>query len=257
MKKLLAVLSIAVLGVLMLGSCSDSSNNTTPEEKDLFPAKVGSHWVYERTYVEDNETKTTSDSVIVVELSSKFGKDCQKYNTFIGGVKYDEFFRFSAEGKLYALPSELLPSDLTALLPAEIFPQDWVVIADDNSNTWNMFTIPVDNVNLQISGANAVLNGEIKVSGQKGAKANMTVSGKTYSTQEFITKIAYTGKVTYGPLSPDLTFEVVTKSYFADKVGLVKLETPKQDVTINLGAPITLYTIQPLTRMLHHFDIVE
>lgn len=256
MKKTLLLLFIVALTGILSNSCSDDSTNPSTDSKDLFPSKVGSHWIYDRNFKENGEDKSFRDSTAIAGSETVKGKLADKYISFNGNLQLEHFYRYSENSKLYALPGELLPADITALIPSEILPQEWVVIADDKASSWDMFSFKVDKVPLNLSGTTAELNGDIKVTGSKGGMVNLTVDGKTYSAQEFITKIAYIGKVTYSGLTPDLTFEVVTKSYFADKVGLIKSETPQQDVNISiLGQNFKLYTIEANSRMLTHFKI--
>jgi hypothetical protein len=252
MKKILFLLLTITIGAVIISSCTDNATNNPDTTRDIFPSKVGTYWLYHRDYKEGTETKTAVDSVIIEGTETKQGKTADKYSVYTAGANTEIYYRYTENSKLYALPSELLPLEIVSLLPSGVLPLNWVVIADDKSNSWEMFSIDVNDVPLNIGGSTANLKGVIKVTGVKGGTSNFTVDSKTYTATEFTTKITYTGKVTMGLITTDLPFEVVTKAYFADKIGLIKSETAEQVISFS-GIP--LYTIQPTSRLLHHFHI--
>ncbi|MDT3739243.1 MAG: hypothetical protein RO257_07040 [Candidatus Kapabacteria bacterium] len=255
MKKVMYLFLISIIGSLIINSCSESTTPTVT--KEYFPGKTGDTWIYERSYKENGADKTAQDSTIISSSTTVKGKVAFKYDTFINSVYLESYYRYSNDSKLYALPSELLPKEIMALIPAAILPQDWVVVADDKSSNWEMFRFKVEDLPIDVSGVTAKLNGDIIVTGQKAATMNFTVAGKIYSAQEFNTKISYVGKIFYGGYTFDFNFEVNTKSYFADKVGLIRSETPKQEIKINnpFGDPVSLYTIEASSRMLTRFSV--
>ena len=254
MKKVLFLFLISMIGSLIINSCSESTTPTVT--KEYFPGKTGDYWNYDRSYKENGVDKTAKDSTVISGSTTVKGKVAFKHDTFLDGVYLESYYRYSSDSKLYALPSELMPKEIMVLIPSEILPQDWVVIADDKATTWNMFTFNVTDVKFDVSGTEATLNVVITVSGQKGSTMAMTIGGTSYTTQEFNTKINYVGKVKYMGSDIDLAFEVISKSYFADKIGLVKSETPKQIINISIiGQNIPIYTIEANSRMLTRFSV--
>lgn len=250
MKRLLGFLLVIVLSGIMFNSCSDDANKPS-ETKELFPHTNGSYWIYTRAYVEDGQDKSTTDSVVISGTEVVLNQTASKYSAYNEGTLLENYYRYSVDSKLYALPSELLPADIMRLIPSQILPQAWVVIADDKGTTWDMFSFDVTQIPLDLGGASAVLNGQIKVTGTKGTTMNVEVNGSSKSAQEFVTRITYTGTVNYSGANLPLEFSVETKSFFVDKIGLVKTETPKQDIAITLlGQKFPLYTIEAYSRTL-------
>jgi hypothetical protein len=256
MKKLLVFITIAFLGGLFINSCSDSS--TTPTvTKELFPSNTGSYWIYQRAYVEEGTNKTATDSVVILGQENYLGQSAAKYTVYNENEVFETYLRYSQDSKLFALPSELLPVGLMALIPSEILPQNWVVIADDKASQWDIFSFDVTQVPLDFNGVSAVLNGQIKVTGTKGGTRSVLVNGANASAQEFVTTVAYVGTVNYMGANIPLEFSVITKSYFVDKIGLVLVETPEQNVAVTLlGQSIPLYKIDAYSRTLTKSMIV-
>lgn len=257
MKKFLVIIIFAVLGGMFINSCSDDP--TTPAvTKELYPSKTGSYWIYQRAYVENGQNKTATDSVVILSQETHLGQSAAKYSVYNEGNIIETYLRYSQDAKLYALPSELLPAGLMMLIPSEILPVNWVVIADDKATNWDMFSFDVTNVNLDLGGATAVLNGKIKVTGSKGGTRPVLINGVNQNAQEFINNVAYIGTVNYSGANIPLEFSVETKSYYLDKVGLVLVDTPKQDVTVSLlGQNFPLYTIDAYSRTLIKSQIVQ
>ncbi|MBX3042234.1 MAG: hypothetical protein KIT33_09130 [Candidatus Kapabacteria bacterium] len=257
MKNFMLFLALVVFAGGIISSCSEDSN-TPSKEKNLFPATNNSFWVYTRTYVNDGQTATATDSVAISGTETVKGQTASKYNVYTGGQLRESYFRYSQDSKLYSLPSELLPADILALIPAEILPQDWVVIADDKTNSWEMFTFNVDNVPVDLGGTTTTLNGVIKVTGQKGGMVNKSVGATNYSCQEFTSKISYTGKINYLGQNIDLKFEVNSKTYYADNVGLVYSETPEQEIVVDLVfSKIPVYKIEATNSALVRFSVAQ
>jgi hypothetical protein len=255
MKNIFSMLMLIVVASFVVNSCSDSS--TTPSDtKELFPSTAGSYWIYDGTYKVDGQDMEVQDSTVISGTETIDTKLASKFSVYVGGELSENYFRYSQDSKLYARPTELLPAGFLALIPSEIIPAQWVVIADNKSSNWNMFSFNVSDLAIEVGGSNAVLNGVVDVTGQKGSTVNITVNDTTRASQEFNTKIAYTGTVNYMGINLNLAFEVNTKSYFADKIGLVKSETPEQVISVNvLGQNYPLYTIEASSRVLARFNI--
>lgn len=256
-KNLVFLLIIVLFGGIFISSCSEDKS-TKPTVKNLFPNQNGSYWIYTRNFVEDGQSKTASDSTVIVGNETVQGQNSSKYSVYLDGTFLENYYRYSNDSKLYSLPSELLPADILALIPQGILPQGWVVIADDKVNSWEMFSFDVTNIPIDISGASAVLNGVIKVNGLKGSMKNISAAGTSLSCQEFTTKISYEGKINYSGANIDLKFEVVSRSYFADNIGLVMSETPEQAIEVTLlMQKIPVYQINESKRTLVRYKITE
>lgn len=250
MKKVLYLFLISIIGSLIVNSCSESTSPTVT--KEYFPGKTGDYWIYEKKSVENKQEKTETDSTVISGSETVKGKTAMKYNSYIGGQLFESYFRYSDDAKLYALPSEMFPSDIKLLLPSAVLPDEWVVIADANAASWTMFTFNVENIPLPFGGTTVMLNGVVTITGNKGGTMSFDVSGKNYSTQEFVTKIAFNGTIKYNSLDIPFSFFVDSKSYFADKVGLIKTETAKQPITFQT---LPVYTIEASSRMLTRFSV--
>ncbi|MDX9791471.1 MAG: hypothetical protein WC313_10795 [Candidatus Kapaibacterium sp.] len=256
MKQIISLFLLATAGLYLLSSCSEEKS-TTPSDRNLFPETNGSYWIYNSTYVEDGEDKTETDSTVAVGKETIKSQSATKFAVYVEGQEVETYYRYSNDSKLYALPSELLSQDIVAIIPSDLLPDEWVVVADDKADNWEMFQFNVENIPLEFSGVSAVLNGQLKVTGIKGGSTSLTIDGSTVNAQEFTTKINYTGQINYSGMNIDLPFEIITKHYFADGIGLVKTETPKQEISVNLMGTqkITLYTVEASTRILHHYQI--
>lgn len=255
MRKYILLFLSLIIGSFIINSCSDNStNNNNPEKKDYFPSSNGNFWIYKHDYYKDDNLVNDIDSIIIVGKENIKGNNADKYSVYTKGELAENYYRYSDGSKLYALPSELIPNDLIALIPSEVLPQDWVVLADNDNSLWEIFQFDVKDIPLNLSGLGAAtLNGVIKLQGKKTNTSTLTIDGKNIKTQNFEIIISYEGKVTLGAISSPLNFNVTTKYYYGENVGLVQTETEKQDISIS---GIKLYTIQSNHRLLQKYNII-
>jgi hypothetical protein len=257
MKNTVSILLILLVGGLLLNSCKDEKTVTPSEEKNYFPSSNGSYWIYNRTYVENNEPKTTNDSTVIVGSETIHSQTASKYSMYFDGTFKESYFRYSNESKLYALPTELLPTELAQLIPPGILPDAWVVLADDKQSSWEMFSFNISELPIEVMGQNAKLNGVVTVKGTKGSTKNIDVSGTSVVAQEFTTTISYVGKLNLAGVDFNLTFNIDTQNYYSDNIGLVSSETLEQTILIDLGFTKYPYKIEESKRLLVRFNISQ
>ena len=258
MKNPVSILLLLLIGGLMFSSCEDDKTVTPSVEKNYFPSTNGSYWIYTRTDVEGGQTKTTNDSTVITGSETIHGQMASKYSMYFDGTFNENYFRYSNDSKLYALPSELLPSDLSNLIPDSLLPSnEWIVLADDKKSSWEMFKFNIAELPFEVMGQTAKLNGVVTVKGIKGSTKNIDVSGSPLVAQEFTTRISYVGKINIGGTDVNLTFDIDTKNYYSDNIGLVYSETLEQTIMVDLGFAKFPYKIEESKRLLVRFNIVK
>ncbi|MCX7929280.1 MAG: hypothetical protein N2663_00950 [Chlorobi bacterium] len=180
--KRIGLLLAAVAVVYWLGGCK--SGTTSPSETpDYMPMASGNYWVYERYELDSSGQQTGSaayDSVVVgaatqlsgrtaypfYTISSDGSRDTTYYSRDADGTVW-QYMSFSA-GAEYGLP------ELSAR---------WVKVATVGSETnWTVLdttmTVTIPNVPVPLSV-------QFKVTGSKGGTETVTLSGKSYTVQNF------------------------------------------------------------------------
>lgn len=231
--RILLLMILTALSLAFLSSCSDDSTTNPSDTVDYFPAKTGNYWVYNFVTLDDNNTEITStDSVVAIGTETKLAKNATVFDNFNNGSSSGKTYEYAEMGRLYQLLAGFLPdpSTLGFELPIQI-PDTWALMANSKATAgWDIATIPLNNIEIDIPGYGPIQikSGNIKFTGLKGAKTDVTAAGKTFSTQEFVINSIFTSTISVVyqgiPIDVNLNFTITTKRYYADKVGLVKTE---------------------------------
>lgn len=254
MKRLNLVLLFFIFGILAMVSCSDS--NSPSDTKNYFPSSEGDYWIYDSKMTVDSNEVDYTDSTVCKGTETHKGKTAFKFETYLNGSLSDTYYRYSEDSKLYALPTELIPIAIKNIFPTNTIPDDWVVIADAKASNWNMVQFNVDSIQLPTQYGNVQVGGVITVSGQKSGTKNFTINNESVPTEEFTTKTAFSGTVKLMGASLPVNFQVLSKSYYADKVGLVQTNTEKQNVDLNSPfGNFTLFTVDASSRTLIRYNV--
>lgn len=239
MKKLL----ILLCSVVIFTACSDDSSTNPdgenpPNSENYFATTQGSYWVYENeTEDEENGKVVTKDSVALKSVSQKDGKEaynCDTYTDSDNNGSYEtsqdsETFYATAKGKLYIhkdafLPEEFAGGGLINLDGQIKFKEDWIKIADDSDDDWDIVKSPID---LTLEGLGFNVKGDLDSEGENLKKTKeVSVNGKMITTYAYKVKINFNGNILSQafPLPVPIKFTTSTTYWIAKGIGPVVIE---------------------------------
>jgi hypothetical protein len=191
--------------------------------------KSGSFWVYGTTTKMNDSTTNSVDSTVVKEQAIQFSQMSFRFENYHNGKKGNDSYQYSANNKLYTSIKSVLPSSDLLPLPSNLVPDVWVVVADNNSSSWDIYTIPIDSLPISYGGLTFSLTGTIKIQGKKSDKTTLNIMGKDYTAQKFIMEVIIDGKI--GGTYP-INFTIQTNQYYVENIGLVKTETLSTSLTV-------------------------
>lgn len=241
MTKFLTI-GLAAFALFALFSCSEDKAPNNKIDVEYFPMTNGSYWVYDsKEYDADGkETGTSTDSMAISRTTTKLGKECFEFKTYVDGQHDGDIYQYKVEAQLFTLLESILPEDNAIGLPFGEIEDQWVVIADLNASQWNIYELDLNNFEIDYGGIGGKLNGKFKMVGKKGNKVILdNIMGASHTAQEFIVENLITGK--FGitslpiPLTVDVDSKIIAKSYFVDGIGLIKSKS--EPTTIDLVIP--------------------
>jgi hypothetical protein len=237
MKKFALIVLITLSAAVIFNSCSSSTDNPATDTTNYFPFKSGNFWVYNSSTTANGQTANTVDSTVMMEQSTQVGQMANRLENYIDSIKSKDSYQYTNGGKLYSLISSVLPDSSILNLPSSLVPEQWVVIADNNAASWDIITIPLTNLPLNLQGNAVTLNGTITVKGQKSDKSTISIMGTDYTAQKFILNIIINGTVTIPIIPvpiPLSNFTIQSNYYYVDNIGLVKSETLPSTLDLTL-----------------------
>lgn len=231
--KLSLVFVLPILAFLI--SCKEDSTGPSTQ-KTYFPVATGSWWVYlnygidsagnkipDTEYYDTTKivgTQTIKGKLAVIMTSrSSMGAADTLYFAFENNKLYthlnffnNEFFEFTGD--------------------------QWVLIADFNGTQWKILpdtTLPTIEIPMPDVGT-VKLTATISIDGSKGSQSNITVKGKSISSQEILNTVKMVMKfeIPVIPLPITTTTNVVMHLYFGENVGLVRLHVDPTLINLTL-----------------------
>jgi hypothetical protein len=248
MKKFALIVFLTLTFAVIFSACSSSTDST--DTTNYYPMKSGNFWVYATSTKMDGTTTNSVDSTVTKEQSTQFGQLCFRFENYSDGIKGNDTYQYSANNKLYTSIKSVLPSPDLLPLPSNLVPDAWVVIADNNSSSWDIFTLPVDSIPITYGGLTFSLSGTIKIQGKKSEKTTVNFMDKNYTAQKFIMEVNING--TIGGTIP-VNFTIKTNYYYVENIGLVKSETLSTTITIL----IQTITTPEINSTLTNYFVVE
>ena len=238
MKKLILLLS----AVVIMASCSDDKT-TNPDDNNptasgnYFATTQGSYWIYE------NETEdaaqgsvVTNDSVALESIEQKDGKEAYNCKTYTDSDNNGSFetnsgtgtFYATEEGKLYIHKDAFLPAGLGSGslldLSGQIeFKNDWVKIADDSDDDWD---IVKSDINLTLPGLGFDVTGKLDSEGENTKNTKeVIVNGEKLTTYGYKVDINFNGEIAVTGFPVAINFTSTTTYWVAKGIGPVLIET--------------------------------
>lgn len=253
--KLFRILMILAMVSAMpfINSCSDDDDNgpTGPgDEKDYYPTAVNTWWVYNVEYqdYEGNNMGSDKDSTVIAEETQHDGKTAYEFESHTEydaeSSNYDNknseyFYRDGA--KFYTRTSYVLPNDPEDLdLPFDAIPDQWIKIADADASGWTVLEAEISDETVDIGGFPVTLNADYTVEAKNNGEKQVTFdNGETVTAMEYVLTTNIKGTVSAIIVSDDIDFDVVTKLYFAEDLGMVKQVVEPARLTVNVGNGLT------------------
>ncbi len=239
MKLKLVLLSLVL--PLFIISCSDDDNNVSPNSSNYYPMKSNNYWVYDYySYDMQNNIQNDTykkDSVVVAQQQNYMGKDAYLLNEFSDGVMANGTYFSYADKKLYAESKFILPSsDAGLMLPLDKITNEWAILADFDAASWNILTHQFANETIEFPGLPVAptFSANYNVTGAKGTDVQMQIGGKTVNAKEIIVKHTVAGSLKILILSAPINFTITEKYYFVENIGLVKMVSESQTVSITI-----------------------
>jgi len=241
MKKLSQMAALCVFAMLVLASCSEDT--TTPAaDKNYYPTTVGSTWTYDGVDTEDttgtlrtipgSEYTTTTTVAASMTYMGKPATVLVSASSQPGSTP-DTTYISKSSSQIYTYIS-LLPTDALAGFGVDLdLGSRWVLLADFNAGSWTVIDTTIKGLSIPnplSPGSTIPADIVVKISGAKGGTSSMTVSGSSVTAQEFTTTFSISITALGGLVQ--LPISVVTKTYVAENIGIVKNETPPFSITL-------------------------
>ena len=240
-KTLFLIVSIS----MFIMSCSDDDDNSTNYVETKFsPANVDSYWIFENhTVTQDEELAEVAsyDSVFVTnetnnEHNSKYdiytdysyiqnGETNRKLTLF----EYrdsDELFAdwtylFSVDNTFLNLIKDALGDSLSGFGMVEIADfaatEEWILLPEVTTESLLLASLTVTDIVYYIEG-------------KREAQETITIGNETFENCEVMTITHKFAGIVQIFISQPITIDLVTKSYYAENIGLVKYSIEPVDV---------------------------
>jgi len=242
------ILGLAVLLMFGMMSCKDNSTNTTPTytPSDYYKFTTGSYWVYQTDSLDASGNAISGfmgiDSVVSAAQEQISGQLAfHLVHDYKNGKTGDTYY-YQDSAKLYGSIANMSigPFSLPAL--------GWLLNADFNGTTWNMFdttiTFPITYL-----GTTSQVPLHIIIKGTKGLTSLHTVNSTSVTCQDFTLNISAAG--TFSGIIP-IGAAITTTLSFAPKIGLV--ETTQNGFAIT-AAGQTAYSFNGYREVLLRYSV--
>ncbi len=233
-----------VLIAIILFSCKDNSTEPT-EDFNYYALKEKNAYTWKYSSIsfdkDGNFKEDTRTQEVVDQRGKKFILDKNAFvllKTYQDGKTREDYF-YVDNKKLYAHSNYVTPniSGEGFNIPINL-PEDWVIIADDEANEWNIVSVPITDIPIATPLGEAKINGTLAIKGQKGKQSEIEFEGKKYPTKEFKILYQFTGKVSISFFNNDLNFTITENYIYANDMGLYEL----------IREPITITVPQIMTQ---------
>lgn len=252
--KLLLILGLSA--ALFFASCSSDNNSTNPTPSgDFYNFKTGNFWVYNVSTInpDSDEETVTRDSSVIVGQEMKFGKNAFKFTKYSNNEQSGDLYQYSENAVLYGLLSSLMPSGEMGI-PTTQVEDTWIKMADPNaSGKWDIYTLNLAEVPLDLGGINLKFSGTIKFDGMKGEKKIVNVLNKDYTAQKYTINANINISATFSGIPLPIVATIPTHFYYVDGIGLVRTQT--ESVAINLIA--TTYNTPSSESLLINYNVTK
>lgn len=243
--KYLKILAIAALISAFFVSCSDDDNPSDNNDKDYFTMNEGDWWIYENYEVGETGIDNNTQYFDTTKVIKKENYTDRNSITKMASVQQTKFsdassvetnYFHTTDTEVWTTTDFILPSELDFNLPIGDIVNSWVMLIDNNSNTWNIFdeiTVTQEDVEI-IEGISGDLTAKFKITGKKTSIKTWQGLGKTHEAQEYIITNAIDLTIVPAilpvPISTKIDIEV--KLWFVDGIGLVQVDVPYQVVSL-------------------------
>jgi hypothetical protein len=265
MKKLLL---LAAAAMLMFAACSDDDDTgTNPQTGDekYFVYNVNNYWVYNYEGQDtDGNQVNRRDSAVVTAQEQQSDKMAYTVENYEDGEKQprDSYFYAENDTRLYTLLGSLVP-DSIAGIPIPISQEElgvWVKIADTESNSWGLDTIPVSIEDFNIEGiGNADIDGDLLIYAAKMTnKKSIEVMGETHDAQGFTLTVEVDAVASAIGVNADLKFSFVVENYYVDGIGRVQSVNKPFTASVKVfGADVPIYEFSGATSTMVDYSVSE
>ncbi len=248
-----ALISLTLISLLFLFSCSDDNTTNPTNEQNFFPLTINNFWVYENYQLDSLGNKILStkalDSMIIYKKETEDVLTLK--NVQISVAKHFYTDKDDEEQKLYYSKDALyqkfdqipgLGAELFGVKISEYIPLSWVMLVDFKNTNWTI--IPQGNVKISdqtIPAAGKVdLDLNYTLVGNKGGTKQFTINGKQYTANEYKLSFKLSGNVIlkdlFGAKVPISEITFPTSMYFVDGIGMIYTKT--EGVNINIAGVV-------------------
>jgi hypothetical protein len=252
-KHFLLLLLVSFLAVWMLNSCSNSSS-PTDDTNNLFPVTNNSYWIFNKYPLDMNNAQVTTgqptvDSIVITGTLTKLSKTASVFADYINQagtyIKSGESYAYTENKKIF-IHSDLIKGivdvdKLPIKLPFDV-PEQWIQVADPNSDKWDILTQPITNVTINVpSYGDFIVNGTLKIAGKKSGTENITVNGSSLNANKFTMTVSFDGTITYMSYPVALSFSRNLNFWFVNNVGKVREQLETVQINFPIVPKTTLY----------------
>ena len=196
------------ISLLLAASCSDDSPTKPSADKTYLPTTNGTYWLSEVYTLDTNgrlDTQPYYDSLIVSGTETKLEKLANVFNGFISqnrsqwSANRTEYY-YIERNKIYT-HSDIFKSifglkldEANFDLPIE-YPNEWYLFIDPNSNSWQIDTLILSDIPIELLGTTRSVDATIIIRGSKGNTETVTFKGQQYTAQIFNIEFSLDGKI--------------------------------------------------------------
>lgn len=237
--KLTILLMLSALSIFFYACSDDSTNNPDNNDNpsDYYKLSIGNWWYYQTDILDTlgnaMEGSTSFDTSKVDGQLQYKGKNALRMvdiYTLDSNQTYQDTTFMAVEGPQFYVYMDYLGNSQFALPYGE-----WVLMADFNQNEWTVLDSIVDGIQITImNGITGTLDStNIKITGKKLGKENITVKGQTVEAQKFEQTLTINGQVDMGGgFKISINKDLSTTFYFAKNIGLAKVYQPPLIFTV-------------------------
>jgi len=237
----LHVLTLAAASTMMLTACGDdkpTQPTPTPTSDSYLNTTSGQYYVMNvdtttGTAANPVVESSTVDSVVVAGTVTYQGKSASMRIRYNNNVVVDSMYNYEEGGKVYEAFRLAIPA-LAGLAPLDLGVR-WIVVADQNSASWQALYDSIPNLSLQYGDSTLTGSAAIRVVGTKVGTENVTIGTSNVAAIKYdvtYTLSLYT-QIQAGPtpLPVTIVYPYTISSWWAKGHGVIRTSQPPGVVT--------------------------
>lgn len=274
-------MAVILIMIAFMG-CKENSTTPAPDpttSKTMYTMKEGSYWInkwytidsnsiksspskYDSTFVDSKTVWLSNEAFSITRISgtedSKFtNKDLSYYASF-------NDTQYLISGSFLNMLIGNLPKQITDMINVKLPFEKWYLIADNNKNEFPLFDTPFSANGVKLpQDTNIVADTKFNINIRRSGNTTIADPNNTNNNIpgvifEIICKLDFeiTYKGTKLPL-PNPSIELKSNLTFGQGVGLVKFESPTQDIKYAIDLLVLKYDLFKFRYLGRGFEVIR